>query len=264
MKAFKCATLSMLAITPVVAFAQGVLEIPSQDSAQTGIGVVSGWHCNAQVIDVVIDNGSPLKAGSGTERVDTTGVCGQAQTGFSLLLNYNRLGDGRHVVVARADGVPFARHDFRVAALGAEFLTNKQGFHYLPNFPEAGKSVLLAWDEEKQNFSIVSVADPVENNGTYYGALSKDGQAARFASFNVAVANSTMNVDVRFVDGETCAISGPITDGRPSQTDGFLMAFYANSTCKGIPAPTVAVNGQQFTLSGGGDLSPRFVARAAK
>lgn len=230
-KTSRLAAFGLLALTPIAALAQGVLEIPSQGSAQTGIGVISGWHCTGRVIDVVIDNDSPLTAGSGTERVDTAAVCGHSRTGFSLLLNYNRLGDGRHVVVVRSDGIEFARSEFRIVTLGAEFLTNKQGFFHLPNFPEAGKTALATWDEEKQNVSIVSVAPGPDNN---------------------------------FLDGETCAISGAITDGRPSLTDGYLVAFFAKSTCKGLPAPTVAVNGQQFRLSGGGDLAPRFSAAAAR
>src|SRR5436309_11507677 len=58
------------------AAAQGVLEVPAENSTQSGIGVVSGWHCDALRIEVAIDEGPPLLAGSGTERLDTASVCG--------------------------------------------------------------------------------------------------------------------------------------------------------------------------------------------
>lgn len=58
--------------------AQGFLEIPGPNSTQTGISVISGWHCTANRIEIVIDGGAPLLAGSHTSREDTLGVCGRA------------------------------------------------------------------------------------------------------------------------------------------------------------------------------------------
>src|SRR5512137_3145389 len=71
--------------------AQGVLEVPAPNSTQAGIGIVSGWHCSAERIEIVIDQGAPLLAGSHTDREDTLTVCGRIDTGFSLLWNWNLL-----------------------------------------------------------------------------------------------------------------------------------------------------------------------------
>jgi hypothetical protein len=103
--------------------AQGVLEIPAPNSTQTGIGTVSGWHCNANRIEIVIDGGAPLLAGSHTDRGDTLSVCGRIDTGFSLLWNWNLLptdcfGCRYHRVVALADGVPFASTQFQAENFG--------------------------------------------------------------------------------------------------------------------------------------------------
>src|SRR4051812_13748944 len=59
-----------------------VLENPQAGSFQSGIGVISGWACNATVIEIVIDNGSALQAGYGTTREDTHVSCGDANNGF--------------------------------------------------------------------------------------------------------------------------------------------------------------------------------------
>jgi hypothetical protein len=57
-----------------LSFAEGLLEIPVVDSTESGIGVISGWHCTATRIDIIIDRLSAGKAGSGTSRNDTTGI----------------------------------------------------------------------------------------------------------------------------------------------------------------------------------------------
>ena len=72
---------------------QAVLENPSSASFQSGIGVISGWACNAQAIVIEL-NGRPMQAAYGTVRDDTLDVCGDTDNGFSLLWNWNNLGAG--------------------------------------------------------------------------------------------------------------------------------------------------------------------------
>lgn len=50
-------------------------------------------------------SGQAQPARYGTKRSDTKAVCGDTYNGFELLLNWNLLGDGEHMVVAKADGV---------------------------------------------------------------------------------------------------------------------------------------------------------------
>jgi hypothetical protein len=73
------------------------LENPQAGSFQSGIGVISGWTCTANVVEIVIDNASPLPAGYGTTRGDTSAVCGDANNGFGLLWNWNLSGPGQLV-----------------------------------------------------------------------------------------------------------------------------------------------------------------------
>lgn len=85
-----CASLLLLAASSS-AFATGSLENPQPNAVESGIGVISGWDCSAQQVEVFIDGRSIGNAGTGTLRGDTTNICGHAETGFSLLLNYSAL-----------------------------------------------------------------------------------------------------------------------------------------------------------------------------
>ena len=86
----------------------GFLENPGPNSFQSGIGVISGWVCEAD--EVLIEfNGEAQPAAYGTERLDTQDYCGDTDNGFGLLFNWNRLEDGEHTVVARVDGEELGR-----------------------------------------------------------------------------------------------------------------------------------------------------------
>ncbi len=132
-----------------------ILENPSPGTFQSGVGVISGWACNAQTIEISFDGGPRLQAGVGTIREDTQGVCGDTNNGFGLLYNWNRLGDGPHTVTAYADGVEFARVNVTVTTLGEEFRRGVSREVTVPDFPDVGTDVVLTWQEARQNFAIV-------------------------------------------------------------------------------------------------------------
>ena len=137
---------------------RGTLENPSPASFQSGIGLFSGWVCDAQQVEIDI-NGTRLQAGYGTIREDTAGVCGDTNNGFGLLFNWNRLGDGQHTVRALADGREFGRATFTVTTLGTEFLRGVSGGYWIPDFPQAGQRVGIVWQQASQNFVIVDYED---------------------------------------------------------------------------------------------------------
>lgn len=135
----------------------GTLEIPRNGSFQSGIGLFSGWVCEAQTVEIEIDGTVTLEAAYGTSRGDTAGRCGDSNNGFGLLFNWNLLGDGPHTVRALADGREFGRARFTVTTLGRESLAGVSGTYTLPNFPEQGKNVIVQWQQASQNFVIVGV-----------------------------------------------------------------------------------------------------------
>ncbi len=55
--------------------AQAFLENPQPNSFLSGLGVISGWVCDAQRIDIEFD-GVRSQAAYGTSREDTRSVCG--------------------------------------------------------------------------------------------------------------------------------------------------------------------------------------------
>ena len=129
------------------------LENPRPSSFQSGIGVISGWVCEADEVVIEI-NGELWQTDSGTERADTAAACGDIDNGFGLLFNWNLLGDGVHTVRALADGVEFGRATFTVTTLGEEFVQGVMGEAEVLNFPAEGKDVRLLWQQGSQNFMI--------------------------------------------------------------------------------------------------------------
>ena len=107
-------------------------------------------------------------AAYGTERLDTavqrkdgTSLCGDTDNGFGLLFNWNRLGAGEHTVVAYVDDVELGRAVVRVTTVGAgaeeEFLREVAGECVVADFPMAGETVTLEWQQNSQNFVITDV-----------------------------------------------------------------------------------------------------------
>jgi len=145
-------------------WAQGVLETPSPDALQSGIGYVRGWKCTAGNLTFNIDNGPSAPLSYGSSRADTQGTCGHSNTGFIAQENWNLAGGGRHTIRVFDNGVQFASADFTVTTLGGEFLKGLSGQCDLKGFPHSGKDVALQWQESDQNFLIASASDlqPVE------------------------------------------------------------------------------------------------------
>ena len=137
-------------------YAKGYLENPSQDSTQSGIGVVSGWYCDANKIEIVFDDRPPKEAAYGTTRRDTEGACGDSNNGFGLLWSWSLLGKGWHTIRAYADGELFGERDFYVGQIGdGSYLRGAEGTFELNGFPDKDTEVLVTWNESIQNFSIL-------------------------------------------------------------------------------------------------------------
>ena len=152
----------------------GYLENPGPDSFQSGIGLISGWVCEAESVEIEIETAGGevkrLEAAYGTERLDTarradgTPLCGDTDNGFGLLFNWNRLDDGAHTVVAWVDEVELDRATVTVTTLGEEFLRDAEGECVAEDFPLPGETVTLAWQQNKQNFVITSGTRPAGEN----------------------------------------------------------------------------------------------------
>ena len=145
---------------PVLSDLIGTLENPASDSFQSGVGLVSGWVCGAERVEIEIDGTDIFEAAYGTDREDTAEICDDSNTGFGLRLNWNEFGDGEHTLRALADGEEFGRATFTVTTLGETLLTGASGVYDLPDFPEPNTIVTVEWQEASQNFVIIEVQGP--------------------------------------------------------------------------------------------------------
>ena len=159
-----------------IAQTKGSLENPANGSATSGIYMFSGWACDAELIEIVINGGSGLKAAYGTDRGDTEATCGDRDNGFGLLFNMALLGTGTHEAVAFADGRQIGRSTFSVTKMSTgEFLQNKSKLAIGYNFPSYGKEVWLEWVESAQNFAITKeqeTPDPLDVAGIWYESVT--------------------------------------------------------------------------------------------
>ena len=135
----------------------GYLENPGANSFQSGVGVLSGWVCTAERVEIEIGHLGRQEAGYGTERRDTLRACGDVDNGFGLLFNWNLLGDGEHPVVAWVDDIELGRATVRVTTVGHEFLRGAEGECVVEDFPMLGEMVTLEWQQNSQNFVITDV-----------------------------------------------------------------------------------------------------------
>ena len=131
------------------------LEIPGKGDTLSGIGVISGWKCEAEGdITVRFDGGTPIRMVYGSERGDTRSTCGDTDNGFLAIFNWALLLDGEHVAVAYDDGVEFDRAAFTVATVGEEFLTDARVRVRVPDFPSPGETTWFEWNEATQHLEM--------------------------------------------------------------------------------------------------------------
>ena len=81
------------------------------DGVRSGIGLISGWVCAANSVEIRISNAqgrvATLNAAYGTTRADTVGECDHQEdtTGFGMTYNFNHLPEGTYTIRAYADGI---------------------------------------------------------------------------------------------------------------------------------------------------------------
>lgn len=231
-------------LLPAFAIAAGALENPQPGGRESGIGIVSGWHCSASRIVIEVDGATTYQAAYGTARADTQATCGKSDTGFALLLNWNTLGAGPHVVRALADGVEFGRATATVVPVGAEFWTGKSGTMRLDNFPVPGTGVIAEWQPSKQNFVIRDWLQTVPSmNGAWFGPVLEQWSGCNDPAYNGNHgANATWSVAM--FDGVNLSINGTIQTA-PSFTCGYSGTHTLNGSQHAAAGTFTCSNGKQ-------------------
>ena len=131
------------------------LEIPGPGARLSGIGVISGWTCEAEgELTIRFNGGVPIPLAYQTERPDTQWVCHDTDNGFVAIMNWGNLGDGTHTAVAYDDGVEFARSTFQVVTLGETFVRHAEGSCMIQDFPDKGTDATFVWNEATQHLEL--------------------------------------------------------------------------------------------------------------
>ena len=136
-----------------------ILEIPSNGETLSGIGVISGWKCEAAGdISVRLNDGDPIPATYGLPRADTSTTCDDdGNNGFFSYTNWGNLGDGEHTAIVYDNGVEFGRSTFTVVTTGEAFLVGASKRVTVKDFPEPGETTILEWNQSTQHFEMVAV-----------------------------------------------------------------------------------------------------------
>jgi hypothetical protein len=235
------------------AHAQGFLENPAPDSFQSGLGLISGWHCTAQRIEIEIDDRIRTFASHGTPRSDTQSQCGDANNGFGLLINWNELGDGFHAINVLADGQPFARATFTVTTLGTSFLRDKSATCRVSRFPDGSTDTILTWQEGLQNFTIT---DTVPTQGGSFP--STNGQWRGVVEPNIAITKGDVSCDGAAV---SLTITSPTFSGSVETQAGIQLTFSGIASNEGVMAGTARRNGEYFAMFAGSISGNRITGR---
>lgn len=246
-----------ISMSPGWAFAQANLENPANGATESGIGIISGWHCTASTIEVVIDGVSRGNTYTGSRRADTVGICGRLENGFSMLINFNNLNPGAHNIKVYGDGVLFADYNFNtVRSGGVPFLQGLSRQIQVPDFPAPGQTTSLQWSEARQTFVVVGAANqpPVSDisvlTGSYTGMISSSliGSACNYydlfygvspARYGVTTSGSSA-VIIGYTQTDACTFNLTKTGG--DATNGFNFSG-SNSCASGIQGASVSARG---------------------
>lgn len=238
----------------------GYLENPVANSTESGIGLVSGWHCTAKEVTVRIDGVDLGRSGVGSIRDDATSICGQPNTGFSLLYNYNKLAPGFHTIEVFADGQLLASRQFRsVRSGGEEFLRNVEKSITINDFPSPGSSAVVTWSQAKQSFVVTSVHSaeppPVALVGLekLYGLVTLNYKFTNFATVftdSAKFSSNNLTSDRSALSGVTMSGSKPIGCAK---VEGSQLEFLCL-----IQEFSGALDTFAFNVSTGGNISGQY------
>ena len=194
----------VLFLSPAWALAS-VLEIPGNGTTVSGIGVISGWKCEAEGdITVSFDEGDPIPLVYGSDRGDTSGVCGDANNGFVAIWNWGLLSDGEHTAVVYDNDMEFASSTFSVVNFGQERVTGAAGECTIEDFPSMGESATFEWNESTQHLELAEIMGAPEDpedmdpgvaqfDGTWHAEANTRGSGCFVTEFECEISNGVLS-----------------------------------------------------------------------
>ena len=269
-----------LLLTPFVAWsATAALENPAPGSIKSGVGLLSGWACDADRLEVSFDGGARLFVPYGSERTDTayapdgTEICGDTDNGFGLLWNYSEMSDGPHTVTLYIDGIVHTQVSFNVVTLGTNFLrgVTGQGTVTLSD----GKQVNVQWEETTQGFTITGYEEgepplPTDGAGQFTGTWEfTSGQTTLTYTFGslepcwVDLSGAGLQC---VQDYSTLASLGPDTMTGYTTPYAYALIHADGDTCRAffLHEPTDGVVEGDYGAATGSCLDPTVVVAIAQ
>ncbi len=137
------------------------LETPVAGQTTSGVGLIRGWACYADLragkigeISYQVDDGPTIRMAYGDSRTDTEGRCGlhNSATGFAAAEFWGKYGEGVHELKLMVDGEEVERRSFRIAAPEEGFIKGLVADYFLSDFPSTGRTSHIEWSEADQNF----------------------------------------------------------------------------------------------------------------
>jgi hypothetical protein len=131
------------------------VETPIDGSQESGIGIVRGWACDADSVEIRFNNASRQSVAYGDSRTDTIDVCGDEDNGYGFVIGWGNLGKGFHSMTTYIDEVPVSDVDFEVVGLDAPFVKGLTGTFELYDFPQSDNVTQIRWSEAEQKFVVI-------------------------------------------------------------------------------------------------------------
>ena len=200
--------LGLIVLVPSLVHA-ATLENPGNDLSYSGIGVISGWKCEAngsltvRFFDAdMMPVGNPVPLVYLNERSDTSGVCGDTDNGFVSIWNWGNLSDGTYTAVAYDNDEEFDR-EYVHGDDPRDGVSDRSKWRMpVPDFPTPGETTTFEWNQNTQHLEAVS-RDPFDDLGTCRVGLTVDRGEMCSGSINFGGRETgfTFSVDA---DGRGC------------------------------------------------------------
>jgi hypothetical protein len=134
---------------------KGALENPQPNDYASGIYLFSGWVCEAENVQILLDGVQYLDVAYGSDRLDTLSTCGDTNNGFGILVNMANLAAGEHQATLYADGQEVAQSAFKTADRSTgEFVQGLEGCAISEGFPNNSRETILKWTTSIQGFQV--------------------------------------------------------------------------------------------------------------
>ena len=121
--------------------------------------MVAGWSCLGGHLEVEFSesDGTPIVTDPlqyGVYRPTTEEACGDIYNGFSMLINWARLGPGEKTLTLFVNGEERATRNFFVTTFGKEVVDDASGMCEIADLRD-GQNATFVWQQENQGLVLV-------------------------------------------------------------------------------------------------------------